>query len=118
MTKHLTVIISTSRYSKEKSFTTLKSKSKSTGFSQQVSYSQMTYSFFYLAIALFYDIYCNNIIIRTFLTIDSSINTLSDEGGEIETSKARDRFQTPSTTPYTKEQRLEKRNESKQRTVP
>ena len=95
MTKHLTVIISTSRYSKEKSFTTLKSKSKSTSFSQQVSYSQMTYSFFYLAKALFYDIYCNNIIIRTFLTIDSSINTLSDEGGEIETSKARDRFQTP-----------------------
>ena len=78
----------------------------------------MTYSFFYLAKALFYDIYCNNIIIRTFLTIDSSINTLSDEGGETETSKARDRFQTPSATPYTKEQRLEKKNESKQQTVP
>ena len=69
----------------------------------------MTYSFLYLAKALFYDIYCNNKIIRTFLTIDSSLNSLSDEDGEIETSKARDRFQTPSAKPNTKEQRLAKK---------
>ena len=55
----------------------------------------MTYSCFYLSKALFYDIYCNNIITRTFVTIDSSINTLSDKGGEIETCKARDRLPDP-----------------------
>ena len=76
----------------------------------------MTYSFFYLAKALFYDIYCNNKIIRTFLTIDSSLNTLSDEDGEIETSKARDRFQTLRLNQIQRNKESQKRNESKQQT--
>ena len=76
----------------------------------------MIYSFFYLAKALFYDIYCNNIIIRTFLTIDSSLNTLSDEDGEIKTSKARDRFQTLRLNQIQRNKDSQKRNESKQQT--